>query len=79
MKLLKLFAILLELSDEDQLVRQHEYDVKGEDHLRYMHYAARSVEENELAGDLYSPGHTDLGKYRCVIHVLDIRCLYSSL
>jgi isopenicillin N synthase-like dioxygenase len=37
------------------------YDVKGEDHLRYMHYAARSPEENKQVGDLYSPGHTDLG------------------
>ncbi|ORY69499.1 uncharacterized protein BCR38DRAFT_333504 [Pseudomassariella vexata] len=60
-KLLRLFAILLELPDEDQLVKDHQYDVKGEDHLRYMHYAARSVEENEKVGDLYSPGHTDLG------------------
>lgn len=60
-KLLKLFAILLELPDEDQLVRQHEYDVKGEDHLRYMHYEARSPEENKAVGDLYSAGHTDLG------------------
>ncbi|KAI0838401.1 Clavaminate synthase-like protein [Hypoxylon sp. FL0890] len=60
-KLLRLFAILLELPDEDQLVRDHQYDVKGEDHLRYMHYAARSPEENKLVGELYSPGHTDLG------------------
>ncbi|OTB00322.1 hypothetical protein M426DRAFT_237690 [Hypoxylon sp. CI-4A] len=60
-KLLRLFAILLELPDEDQLVRDHQYDVKGEDHLRYMHYASRSIEENNKVGDLYSPGHTDLG------------------
>ncbi|KAL2837472.1 hypothetical protein BJY01DRAFT_237850 [Aspergillus pseudoustus] len=60
-KLLRLFAILLELPDEAQLVRDHQYDVEGEDHLRYMHYAARSAEENKLVGDLYSPGHTDLG------------------
>ncbi|CAG8180600.1 unnamed protein product [Penicillium salamii] len=60
-KLLRLFAILLELPDEDQLVRDHQYDVKGEDHLRYMHYAARSAEDNKKVGELYSPGHTDLG------------------
>lgn len=60
-KLLRLFAILLELPDEDQLVRDHQYDVKGEDHLRYMHYAARSTNENEKVGNLYTPGHTDLG------------------
>ncbi|KAL4803416.1 hypothetical protein BDV18DRAFT_162980 [Aspergillus unguis] len=60
-KLLRLFAILLELPSEDQLVKDHQYDVDGEDHLRYMHYAARGQEENKAVGELYSPGHTDLG------------------
>ncbi|KAM3538907.1 hypothetical protein ARSEF1564_008175 [Beauveria bassiana] len=60
-KLLRLFAIFLELPDEDQLVRQHQYDINGEDHLDYMHYAARSAEENSKVGNLYSLGHTDLG------------------
>ncbi|KAJ5503312.1 hypothetical protein N7463_006186 [Penicillium fimorum] len=60
-KLLRLFAILLELPDENQLVRDHQYDVKGEDHLRYMHYAARGAEDNKKVGELYTPGHTDLG------------------
>ncbi|SPO07421.1 probable iron/ascorbate family oxidoreductases [Cephalotrichum gorgonifer] len=60
-KLLRLFAILLELPDEDQLVKDHQYDVVGEDHLRYMHYAARSAEDNAKVADLYTPGHTDLG------------------
>ncbi|KAL4759989.1 uncharacterized protein BDW70DRAFT_169046 [Aspergillus foveolatus] len=60
-KLLRLFAILLELPDEDQLVRDHQYDVEGEDHLRYMHYAARGAEENKRAAEIYTPGHTDLG------------------
>lgn len=60
-KLLRLFAIILELPDEEQLVKEHVYDVKGEDHLRYMHYAARSPELNAQVGELYSPGHTDLG------------------
>ena len=60
-KLLRLFAILLELPDENQLVQDHQYNVKGEDHLRYMFYAARSAEENKKVGSLYTPGHTDLG------------------
>jgi isopenicillin N synthase-like dioxygenase len=60
-KLLRLFAILLELPDEDQLVKDHLYDVKGEDHLRYMHYKARDAEENKKVGELYAAGHTDLG------------------
>ncbi|CBF69585.1 hypothetical protein AN9499.2 [Aspergillus nidulans FGSC A4] len=53
-KLLRLFAILLELPDDDQLVRDHQYDVEGEDHLRYMHYAARGAEENKRAAEIYS-------------------------
>lgn len=60
-KLLRLFAILLELPDEDQLVKDHLYNVKGEDHLRYMHYKARDAEENKKVGELYAAGHTDLG------------------
>lgn len=59
--MLRLFAIFLELPSEDQLVRGHQYDISGEDHLDYMHYAARSAEENEKVGNLYSLGHTDLG------------------
>lgn len=53
LKLLRLFAIVLELPDEDQLVRDHAYDDRGEDHLRYMHYAARTPEENRKVGELY--------------------------
>ncbi|EME84374.1 uncharacterized protein MYCFIDRAFT_187405 [Pseudocercospora fijiensis CIRAD86] len=75
-KLLKLFAIMLELPDEDQLVKDHEYDVKGEDHLRYMHYKARTPEENRQVGELYSAGHTDLGSitllYRQPVAALQI-------
>lgn len=26
-----------------------------------MHYAARSQEDNKLVGEMYAPGHTDLG------------------
>ncbi|KXT06777.1 hypothetical protein AC578_7320 [Pseudocercospora eumusae] len=75
-KLLKLFAIMLELPDEDQLVKDHEYNVKGEDHLRYMHYKARTPEENRQVGELYSAGHTDLGSitllYRQPVAALQI-------
>ena len=60
-KLLKLFAIMLELPDEDELVKDHQYDIKGEDHLRYMHYKARDPQENADVGQLYNAGHTDLG------------------
>ncbi|EUC40523.1 hypothetical protein COCMIDRAFT_41158 [Bipolaris oryzae ATCC 44560] len=59
-KLFKLLAILLELPDEDQLLKMHGYDNKGEDHLRYMFYKARTAEENKTVGGLYAAGHTDL-------------------
>jgi len=44
--LLELFAILLELSPEatEQLLSSNAYDTNGEDHLRYMHYKARTPE-----------------------------------
>ena len=59
-KLLRIFETMLEIP-ENQLVNDHQYDVKGEDHLRYMHYKARSPDENAKVGELYSAGHTDLG------------------
>ncbi|KAL7417258.1 hypothetical protein BDY24DRAFT_412007 [Mrakia frigida] len=60
-KLLVLFAIVLELKDENYFVSRHQYDEKSEDHLRYMKYKARSEEENAKATGLYTQGHTDLG------------------
>ncbi|KAJ7676243.1 hypothetical protein B0H17DRAFT_1016133 [Mycena rosella] len=60
-RLLVLFAIVLELEDENYFVARHEYEAKGEDHMRYMKYAARSDAVNEEAQGLYSTGHTDLG------------------
>ncbi|CAG8971384.1 hypothetical protein HYALB_00006934 [Hymenoscyphus albidus] len=60
LKLLRVLATVLELP-EDQLLQDHAYNDNGEDHLRYMHYAARSAEKNKKIGGLYSPGHTDLG------------------
>ncbi|KAJ5661962.1 uncharacterized protein N7477_009578 [Penicillium maclennaniae] len=45
-KLLRAFAILLELPDEDQLVKDHQYDV---------------ADEKQTVVELYSPGHSNLG------------------
>ncbi|KAF2664667.1 putative UPF0676 protein [Microthyrium microscopicum] len=59
--LLRLFAIVLQLPDEDYLVRQHTYDKKSEDHFRYMIYHKRTPEEHEASGFGHSGGHTDLG------------------
>ncbi|KAK3695811.1 gibberellin 2-oxidase, partial [Podospora appendiculata] len=59
--LLRLFAIVLQLPDEDYLVKQHTFDKKSEDHFRYMIYHPRT-EEEWAAGDYGKKnGHTDLG------------------
>lgn len=59
--LLRLFAIVLELPDEDYLVKQHTYEKKSEDHFRYMIYHKRTAEQHEASGYGQSGGHTDLG------------------
>jgi len=59
--LLRLFAIILQLPDEDFLVRQHSYERKSEDHFRYMIYRKRTPEEHAASGFGHSTGHTDLG------------------
>lgn len=46
-KLLVLFAIVLELPDENYFTDSHRYDKKSDCHLRYMKYHRRSEEENE--------------------------------
>ncbi|WWD22269.1 hypothetical protein CI109_106760 [Kwoniella shandongensis] len=60
-RLMKIFAIVLELEDEDYFAKKHDYEKKGEDHMRYMLYHSRSDEVNKEAKELYSTGHTDLG------------------
>jgi isopenicillin N synthase-like dioxygenase len=59
--LLRLFAIVLQLPDEEYLVKQHTYEKKSEDHSRYMIYHPRSDEEWEQAKYGATTGHTDLG------------------
>ncbi|KAK6081905.1 2OG-Fe(II) oxygenase superfamily protein [Seiridium cupressi] len=59
--LLRLFAIVLQLPDEDYLVRQHTYEKKSEDHFRYMLYHPRSDEEWTDSKNGTTGGHTDLG------------------
>lgn len=59
--LLRLFAIILQLPDEDFLVKQHGYDKKSEDHFRYMLYHKRTPEEWAASGGGLGGGHTDLG------------------
>lgn len=59
--LLRLFAIILQLPDEEYLVKQHTYEKKSEDHFRYMIYHTRTPEEHEASGYGQTTGHTDLG------------------
>lgn len=59
--LLRLFAIILQLPDEDFLAKQHTYEKKSEDHFRYMLYNERTTEEWEASGNNLNGGHTDLG------------------
>ena len=59
--LIRLFAIILQLPDEEYLVKQHTYDKKSEDHFRYMIYRKRTAEEHAASGFGQSTGHTDLG------------------
>jgi len=59
--LLRLFAIVLQLPDEEYLVRQHTYEKRSEDHFRYMIYHKRTPEEHEASGYGQTTGHTDLG------------------
>ncbi|CAJ2503657.1 Uu.00g110510.m01.CDS01 [Anthostomella pinea] len=59
--LLCLFAIILQLPDEDYLVKQHTYEEKSEDHFRYMLYYSRNEQEWKDADYGKKGGHTDLG------------------
>jgi isopenicillin N synthase-like dioxygenase len=59
--LLRLFAIVLQLPDEEYLVKQHTYEKQSEDHFRYMIYHARTEEEWKGAKYGATGGHTDLG------------------
>ncbi|KZV79455.1 Clavaminate synthase-like protein [Exidia glandulosa HHB12029] len=57
-----LLAIALELP-EDYFTNIHKYNVKSEDHLRYMKYSKFTPEENESIGNMWGGGHTDLGSF----------------
>lgn len=59
--LLRIFAIVLQLPDEEYLVRMHTYEEKSEDHFRYMLYHPRTDEEWAAAKYGATGGHTDLG------------------
>jgi isopenicillin N synthase-like dioxygenase len=51
---------MLELP-EDYFVSRHLYDDKSEDHLRYMIYHPRTLEEDAKVQNTWSRSHTDFG------------------
>ncbi|KAI0032097.1 Clavaminate synthase-like protein [Vararia minispora EC-137] len=57
-----LLAIALGLP-EDHFLKIHKYEVKSEDHLRYMKYSKYTPEENLKIGNTWVQGHTDLGSW----------------
>ncbi|WWC57578.1 uncharacterized protein I303_100110 [Kwoniella dejecticola CBS 10117] len=59
-KLFVLFALALEL-EENYFVDRHDYEKVSQDHLRYMMYHPRSVEDDEKCNNLWSWAHTDYG------------------
>lgn len=66
--LLRLFAAVLELDDEDFFVRRHRYEAEGLEYLRYMRYFPRSREEDAAAGDIWAKGHTDYNTLTFLFH-----------
>ncbi|PYH47534.1 putative oxidoreductase, 2OG-Fe(II) oxygenase family [Aspergillus saccharolyticus JOP 1030-1] len=60
-KILRLLALVLELPDEEALIRGHRYEANCDSALRYMMSRARSAEENERCNHIYTRGHTDFG------------------
>lgn len=77
LKLLTLFAIVLELP-EDYFSSRHRYDDAPSDcHLRYMKYHARDAATNAKIDNIWSKGHTDFGSltllFRQPIAALQVR------
>lgn len=60
-KLLILFAIILELEDEEYFVKQNLYDDVSDDHYRLMQYHPRSKEDDAKVENTWSRPHTDFG------------------
>src|ERR1700733_14550660 len=59
-KLLRLFAIALQIQDEDFFVKLHSYDGHDETWLRYMEYYDEYTEaEKKVTGGLWLTGHQD--------------------
>ncbi|KAJ6568969.1 hypothetical protein B0H19DRAFT_939513 [Mycena capillaripes] len=58
--ILRLLALGLELP-EDTLVKQHNFEAKGETCARFMKYFPRSEDEEQRTKKVWLKGHTDIG------------------
>ncbi|KAJ7458516.1 hypothetical protein FB451DRAFT_1353631 [Mycena latifolia] len=59
-KLFILFAIILELP-ENHFVEMHKFEEDSDDHIQFIKYRPRTVEEDKSVGDQWMAGHTDFG------------------
>jgi isopenicillin N synthase-like dioxygenase len=53
--------MIVELDNEDELIKGYLYESNCDSSLRYMIYRARTKEENTQFNDVYICGHTDKG------------------
>ena len=67
-KLLHLVAIVLELPDENQLAKHHDFAGKGEDTTRYIMYSAIPIEDSEANNGIYAASHTDITSLTLSFH-----------
>ncbi|VUC32954.1 unnamed protein product [Clonostachys rosea] len=66
--LLRLFAYVLELEDEEYFVNRHRYEEKGLEYLRYMKYHPRTKEEDAKVNNIWARGHTDYNTLTFLFH-----------
>jgi len=66
--LLRIFAVALELPDEDYFVDRHNYEAKGLEYLRYMKYHPRSREADAEVSNIWARGHTDYNTLTFLFH-----------
>lgn len=66
--LLRLFAFVLELEDEEHFVKRHRYEAEGLEYLRYMQYHPRSKEHDDRGGNIWARGHTDYNTLTFLFH-----------
>lgn len=59
-KIFTLFALILELP-EDYFSSRHRYNDPSDDHLRYMMYHPRTLEDDAKVQNTWSRAHTDFG------------------